>query len=105
MALERQPEGLGSGAPRAGEWSATAEIAWDETWAHRGKAPLSGRLRRGRVEQPLEYCSLHMGRCSGGGESLAQDAGSGATLPWATGSGGKPPQPSQTAEMGMASYH
>ena len=31
----KQLEGLGSGAPRAGEWSATAEGNWEEVWEFR----------------------------------------------------------------------
>ena len=46
LTVWKQLEGLGSGAPRAGEWSATAEGNWEEVWAHRrSKVPLLGRAR------------------------------------------------------------
>ena len=51
LVVQRQPEGLGSSAPRAGEWSTTAEGTWEENWACRkNKVPLLGRVRGGGVD-------------------------------------------------------
>ena len=48
MAGWRQPEGLRSSVPWAGEQNAIAEGNWEEIWAHRkGKVPLLGRVRGG----------------------------------------------------------
>ena len=48
----RQPEGLGSHAPRVGEQSATAEGTQEEVWAHRiSKPPLFGRARGGKADR------------------------------------------------------
>ena len=53
LAMWRQPEGLGSGAPWPGEPSATAE-GNQEIWACRkSKVPLWGRVRRGRVDHHM----------------------------------------------------
>ena len=58
LALWRQPEGLGSRAPRAGEWSATARGTQKEDWAGRRiKAPLLGRAR-GEGADPTMGISL-----------------------------------------------
>ena len=47
LAVWRQPEGLGSSAPWAGEWNATEEGTQAEVWIHRkSKVPLLGRVRR-----------------------------------------------------------
>ena len=52
LAVWRQPGGLGSGAPWAGQLSTTAEETREEVWAHRrSKAPLSGRAKRGGVDR------------------------------------------------------
>ena len=58
-----------------------------------------GKRRRDR---PTIEISLHMHGLSGGEAPLVQATGDGVTLLWATGSGGKTPQPSQTPEVGMA---
>ena len=46
LTVWRQPKGLGSSVPWAGEWSATAEGTQEEVWAwRRSKASLLGRAR------------------------------------------------------------
>ena len=51
LAVWRQPEGLGSGVPQAGEQSTIAKGTQEEVWPHRrGKAPLLGRARGGGVD-------------------------------------------------------
>ena len=47
----RQPDGLGSSVPQAGEQNTVAEGTQEEVWAYRrSKAPLLGRVRGGRVD-------------------------------------------------------
>ena len=49
----RQPEGLGSSAPKAGKQSATAKGSQEESWVcRRSKSPLLGWARGGRVGLP-----------------------------------------------------
>ena len=53
MAIWRQPEGLGSSAPKAGKQSATAKGSQEESWVcRRSKSPLLGWARGGRVGLP-----------------------------------------------------
>ena len=48
MAVWRQTEGLGSGAPWAGKPNTTAEGTQEEFWdSRRSKVPLLGRARAG----------------------------------------------------------
>ena len=51
LAVWRQPEGLGSSVPPAGEQNATAKGTREEVWAHRrSKVPFLGMTRGGGVD-------------------------------------------------------
>ena len=75
MAVWGQPEGLGSGVPRAEEWNTTAEGTQEEVWAcRRSKASfIVGRLRGGEVD--CHRISLHTLGLSEDGARLAQERG------------------------------
>lgn len=95
--LWRQPEGLRSCVPRAGERSTTAKGNWEEVWAcRRSKAPLLGGQEEGGqitiVYLSLSMCELSEGRAMGGKRLLAGAKPEGAPLTWSTGKGGKPLQ-------------
>ena len=54
----RQPEGLGSSVPRAGEQSVTAEGTQNLLWAHSRSKAISGEGKRRRGGLPHQYFSL-----------------------------------------------
>ena len=60
LAVWRQPEGLGSGVPQAGEQSAIAEGTQDKVWAYRrNKVPLLGRVRGRGVDHHRNLFHVH----------------------------------------------
>ena len=87
LAVWRQPEGLRSNVPSAGEWNSTAEGSREEVWAcRRSKPPLLERVRTGRREKQTTIgISLHVLRLSESRAPLVQGEGSEKPLAWATG--------------------
>ena len=82
--------------PHAEELNAVAEGVPEEAWAHkRRKVPLLEKVRGGGEGSPQEYIFLPMHGFLDGRVPLA----------WATGSGGKTLQPSQTTEVGVDCRH
>ena len=106
LAVWRQPEGLGSSAPPPGEWSATAEGTQEEkAWAcGRSKLPLFGRARGGGAD-----CHRNIFLCTRAGSWTQGTSCTGSRWQGASyvakGGRGKPPQPSQTTEVGMTQHH
>lgn len=62
LTVWRQPEGLGSGVPRAGEWSTTAEGTQEEVYTcSRSKTPLLWRARKGGLDHiGISLCPLKL---------------------------------------------
>ena len=109
----RQPEGLGSSGPRAGEQSTTAERTWEEVWAcRRSKPPLLGKTSGGGVDDQRNiFLYKHMD-CRRARLKWATGSGVScmgwerwALLVWSTGDKDKPPQLSMTAEVSMACHN